>query len=338
MSIPRQIHLPIWCKRYVYHCNHSSPLLLHLPLPVSWPDQRHSQARRSAAGFCYIAHSTLRCNLNVSLLIKRKSRISLYCPDERYSGQNPFGNLTFINHFKEVFSQTSISILVHDPLYRVRQERYNMADYILLFRTLAATSGWNETAVITAYHHGLNSSIRQQMAIYNNIIGIENFIQHSIRLPACTLDQPALHPPSTSPSVNPPAPEPMQVDSFHLSNVERQWRIANRLCLYCGAVGHLLPSCPVHPPHPAASTIQLPLSIPPLTRTDVILFARLCSVPSKALIDSGSVGHFISLDLLGKQKAAGPWYYPTLHPHRDAPHRSSASRKDFVHGAGGFHI
>lgn len=90
--------------RYVYHCNHLSLLLLHVPLPVSWPVQRHSQARRrSAAGFCYIAHSTLRCNLNVSLLIKRKSHISPYCPDERYSGQNPFGNWmvllpsTFIN-------------------------------------------------------------------------------------------------------------------------------------------------------------------------------------------------------------------------------------------------
>lgn len=68
-----------------------------------------------------------------------------------------------------------------------------MTDYALQFRTLAAVSGWNETTLITAYHQGLNSFIRQQIAIYDDVTGLESFIQRTIRisqlLAACTLDQ-----------------------------------------------------------------------------------------------------------------------------------------------------
>lgn len=56
----------------------------------------------------------------------------------------------------------------------------------------------------------------------------------------------------------PPALEPMQIDSYHLSQSERQRRINNNLFLYCGAEGHLISNCPICPACPAVSTIQLP--------------------------------------------------------------------------------
>lgn len=114
------------------------------------------------------------------------------------------------------------------------------------------------------------------------------------------LDQPTQYPPSTSPSVAPPEPEPMQVDTFHLSNAERQQRIFRQLYLYYGAEGHLLPACPVRQPCSVVSTIQIPTSITLLTRTDVIVMASRYSVSAKALTDPGSAGNFISLDFLRK--------------------------------------
>lgn len=100
--------------------------------------------------------------------------------------------------------------------------------------------------------------------------------------------------PYASPPFRSPAPEPMQVDTIHLSNTECQRQIHIHHCLYCGEEGHYLPLYPVRPPRPVVSTIQLPPMIASLTRTDVIITSHLSSVSAQALIDSGSSGNFIS--------------------------------------------
>ncbi|XP_050960534.1 uncharacterized protein LOC127161828 [Labeo rohita] len=75
-------------------------------------------------------------------------------------------------------------------------------DYTLRFRTLAAASGWNETALLGAYRQGLNPEIRAAMALYDDSIGLETFVQRttrvSQRLAAC---QPPLSHPAPTPSV-----------------------------------------------------------------------------------------------------------------------------------------
>ncbi|KAK2869673.1 hypothetical protein Q7C36_001544 [Tachysurus vachellii] len=47
-----------------------------------------------------------------------------------------------------------------------------------------------------------------------------------------------------------PEPEPMQVDPTGLSLSERHGRLTLGLCLYCGASGHTIISCPIRPPPP----------------------------------------------------------------------------------------
>lgn len=49
---------------------------------------------------------------------------------------------------------------MHDQLFSL-QGKLTVADYALKFHILAATSGWNETALITAYSQRLNSNIHQ---------------------------------------------------------------------------------------------------------------------------------------------------------------------------------
>lgn len=64
-----------------------------------------------------------------------------------------------------------------------------MSDYTLQFRTLVATSGWNEAALMCAYCQGLNHSIRLQMAIYDDNVGLVSFMQRALlisqRLATC---------------------------------------------------------------------------------------------------------------------------------------------------------
>jgi len=130
---------------------------------------------------------------------------------------------------------------------------------------------------LTALRQGMNSEIQHLMVIYDKL---------------------TLHPPPAVTPVALPAPEPMQVDSYHLTPAERQQRIQLRLCLYCGGDDHQITICPVLAPRPAVSTIQLLTKKAHLTRTTVYILTRYASVSAQVLIDSGLAGNFISHCLL----------------------------------------
>ncbi len=67
----------------------------------------------------------------------------------------------FTNHFKEVFELATGALSVSDQLLRLRQGTSSTHEYTLQFRTLAATSGWNEAALLGTYRQGLDTSIVQ---------------------------------------------------------------------------------------------------------------------------------------------------------------------------------
>ncbi|KAL0146623.1 hypothetical protein M9458_057963 [Cirrhinus mrigala] len=75
--------------------------------------------------------------------------------------------------------------------------------YTLHFRTLVAASGWNEKALLGAYRQGLNPDLRAAMALYDDSIGLEAFLQRTTRV---AQNLAACQPPITAPqpaSVNP---------------------------------------------------------------------------------------------------------------------------------------
>ncbi len=74
-------------------------------------------------------------------------------------------------------------------------------------------------------------------------------------------------------------------------------RIAAGLCLYCGSADHFIQNCPVRPPRPAVSTLQLEPEITTLSLLTVQLLTPDHSVAVSALVDSGN---FISQDLLSR--------------------------------------
>lgn len=90
-------------------------------------------------------------------------------------------NLEAFNaRFREVFDQSTHTI--RDQLFHLKQGSSSVADYALQFRTLATASGWNEAALMTAYRHGLPRDLRLLLAIYDDNVGLETLIQHSLLL------------------------------------------------------------------------------------------------------------------------------------------------------------
>ncbi|KAL0147094.1 hypothetical protein M9458_057618, partial [Cirrhinus mrigala] len=169
-------------------------------------------------------------------------------------------------------------------------------EYSLKFRTLAAASGWNERSLLTTYRLGLEPKLRLQLAALDDHLGLEKFIQHSIRcsdrMTSYLSEETALlrRPEQNSPPE--PATEPMILDSGKLSS--RQRRLTRGLCLYCGGSGHMRLNCPSRPRRTWVSVLQSEtVKLLPLT-TNVIVTTALNSVTVTALIDSGSAGNFIS--------------------------------------------
>uniref|UniRef100_A0A8C1TEZ2 CCHC-type domain-containing protein n=1 Tax=Cyprinus carpio TaxID=7962 RepID=A0A8C1TEZ2_CYPCA len=240
----------------------------------------------------------------VAFVISQLKGKALQWADSIWIQNNPViqSYTSFVDHFREVFGKPTWDSSIGEKLYNLKQGKMSVNEYVLQFRTLAATSGWNEQALITTYRQGLDPRVRLHLAAYEDTIG--RFIQLSIRFATCMQScleehqgQPQHNISLCQPEpVSPPEPahEPMQLDSTRLTGAERQRRLTQNLCLYCGSPGHILSTCPIRPPRSLVSAIfPTTNQMKPLT-TIVTLTAADISLPVNALLDSGSAGNFIS--------------------------------------------
>ncbi|KAK3570544.1 hypothetical protein QTP86_022080 [Hemibagrus guttatus] len=184
----------------------------------------------------------------------------------------------------------------------------SVSDYALQFRTLAAASGWNEQALITTYRQGLDPHVWLHLATYKDSIGLEKFIQLSIRfatrMQLCLKehqDQPLFPDTLRQPDLvshAEPASESMQVENLCSSSTdqqrERQRRLTQNHCFYCGHTGRYVAECPIHPARSMVSVL-LPMlnKMKPLTIVVNLTTTGFC-LPANALLDSGSAGNVIS--------------------------------------------
>ncbi|KAI2647001.1 Transposon Tf2-6 polyprotein [Labeo rohita] len=160
----------------------------------------------------------------------------------------------FTHHFLEVFGRVDQETSAGEELYNFRQCTLSIQEYSVRFRTLAASSGWNERALLTTYRQGLEPNLRMMLAPHDDSMGLEHFIQMTIRCATriSSYSHSSMSTGGASPS--PPAdhsppeqpPEPMQVDSRRLTPQERQRRLSMGLCLYCGQSSHQILDCPPH--------------------------------------------------------------------------------------------
>ncbi len=132
-----------------------------------------------------------------------------------------------------MFGTATGALFVSDQLLYLRQGSSSTNEYTLQFRTLAANSGWNEAALLSVYRQGLDSGFHAQIAICDDSVGLDIFMQKANRisrcLSACHTSETAHQ--SVSPATGPPVAEPMQVNSTRLSREERAHRlVADSAC------------------------------------------------------------------------------------------------------------
>ncbi|KAK3534603.1 hypothetical protein QTP86_016754 [Hemibagrus guttatus] len=246
----------------------------------------------------------------VAFIISRLGGKALRQAEPLWSQNNPMmSSLSdFTQHFREVFGNPEWDSSLGERLCRLKQGTMSVPEYALQFRTLAMASSWNEQALITTYRQGLEPRVRLHLAAYEDSMGLEKFIQLSIRfamrMQLC-LEEHQSQPAATAAAAQPelvsylePADDAMQLELSYISPAERQWERQRRLtqnrCFYCESSGHFVAKCPLRPARALVSTllqtqnIRKPLSIP------VSLATHVSCVSAVSLLDSGSAGNFIS--------------------------------------------
>ncbi|KAI2646312.1 Transposon Tf2-6 polyprotein [Labeo rohita] len=206
----------------------------------------------------------------------------------------------FLQSFRETFQPSPESSEAGEKIMALRQGRRTAADYALDFRTLAAQSGWNDGPLKLHYRKGLNPDLQVELACRDEDLSLKQYIDLSIRVdnvmrarkPARTFTPLPLTQPSAL-----PAPEPMQLGTTKLTVEERERRLRNNLCLYCGQPGHLRATCPTRPPRPPTSVSSDKLHLSHC-EIPVVLRSKDITIKTKALIDSGAACNFIDMDFV----------------------------------------
>ncbi|KAL0159656.1 hypothetical protein M9458_043381, partial [Cirrhinus mrigala] len=165
--------------------------------------------------------------------------------------------VSFLKHFREVFEHSAHGGEVGEQLLTLRQGHKTAADYALTFRTLAAQTGWTEDPLKLLYRKGLTTELQSELACCDEDKTLDEFIDLSIRIDNLVRSRrpPRQSPMSGQSATAVPDSEPMQIGFTHLTMEERERRIQQHLCLYCGQPGHLRVSCPTRPPTRKTSTI-----------------------------------------------------------------------------------
>ena len=187
----------------------------------------------------------------------------------------------------------------------LRQGRESVCDYAVRFRTLAAESGWNDTALYDVFLKGLANHVRDRLLPLDLPTDLDGLITLAIRTdnrmaefqvargdrsatpqdarpqPTAAYDSPLrFGPEQTRSTSSGNTEEPMQMGRARLSAEERQRRMREGRCYYCGEQGHRVAACPVKSPRPdrASST----------SRRLTTIQVKHHSITRNALIDSGA--------------------------------------------------
>uniref|UniRef100_A0A8C9T481 Retrotransposon gag domain-containing protein n=1 Tax=Scleropages formosus TaxID=113540 RepID=A0A8C9T481_SCLFO len=193
------------------------------------------------------------------------------------------------SRFLAVFGLAQPEEQLSERLLNLQQGNRPVADYALEFRVLAARSDWGEKALWASFRRGLNPRIRSEMVFRGERGTLDRYIETAVTLDNQIRTQgPASEPVSERCSPKQEEAKPMQLGRLPLP--ERQRRLQNRLCLYCGDPSHFRLQCPVRPEIKVSGTLCCNrLAVP------VMLSWGDGQVQTQALVDSGAAGCFMDI-------------------------------------------
>lgn len=106
----------------------------------------------------------------IAFIISLLSGRALQWAEALWNADSPQVNSleSFVEHFREVFSLSTTKVSIHE--------------YTLHFRALAASSGWNDSALLSVFRRGLKATVRRHMSIYDDTVGLESFLLKASRI------------------------------------------------------------------------------------------------------------------------------------------------------------
>ena len=168
----------------------------------------------------------------------------------------------FLTEFETTFGETDKRCVALNKLYALQQGQRAASIYASEFRQLACDVEWDGQALLDQFRRGLRGEIKNLLLNFPEPTSLNEAISQAVRCDNRLFEfrqevcPHRIRPPwpSTSSSSSTPAIDsssPMEIDRIRyrpLTNVQRQQRRANNLCLYCGSPGHLIRSCPKRGP------------------------------------------------------------------------------------------
>lgn len=181
----------------------------------------------------------------------------------------------FMTEFADLFDDPHSQKHAQASLKRLRQGRFSVLAYSARFRRLAKETGFNDEALIDIYRTGLNDDVKDVLA--TSLVEpekLEDYIHFCTKIDHRLADRraertrrpgaPSNRPPAPLPVPVTPVtqgPTPMDLDAMNaatgssssgsaasnprkLTKEERERRLKENLCLYCGAAGHRAFGCP----------------------------------------------------------------------------------------------
>jgi Ty3 transposon capsid-like protein len=164
----------------------------------------------------------------------------------------------FTEQLEQVFGENS---LVAIEKFRQLRQTSTVAKYSSDFRRLANRVNWDDRSLHHQFYSGLNRSVKLELVRGNLPEKLEELISSAIAIDHLQQGNLAQLNSTPRPPDQPPRRDhrygapPTTSSGRHLTEQQREHRLRNNLCLYCGGEGHIIRSCPLRQPRPARAAV-----------------------------------------------------------------------------------
>lgn len=204
----------------------------------------------------------------------RGSALSWFAPYLENNDLSITHNYTnFIHELSAVFGDPDRIASAERTLMTLEQKNHPAYQYASEFRRVMHETKWNEEALASIFYQGLRDDVKDELCKLERPESLAKYMELAIKIDnrlferrqekkrSSSFCSPSQLPPSfprqiAKPPMSTPEaqtltsqdnPTPMEISTIRqsLSPAEKQRRLRNKLCLYCGNPGHLAASCPV---------------------------------------------------------------------------------------------
>jgi len=206
----------------------------------------------------------------------------------------------FLQRFREVFEQSHSGRSAGEQLLVLSQNNNTAAEYTLAFRTLAAQTDWTKDTLKLLFRQGLSQALQSELACHDEGRSLKEFMDLTIQIDNLMRSRRHTRPAATTTLLSTNNSETLQLGYTHLTPEEREHRLQQHLCLYCGESGHYKSACPVLPTSSNSKAVSDLFQSFHCVKAPVKLLNGSKSIAAEGLIDSGAAGNFISKEFANK--------------------------------------